>query len=204
MTAYAMKPIFIDRDGYLQWLKSWAAVYENLSQNIAMRKIKVKDYQRHHSEYLNVREIYKAAPEPSDELREKYLDLGRRSVQLSEMQRDLIHFRTVARKMMTLRNEALLRRDRILAMRKQIIEQPFPFEIERCDRVDFHFNKISLEFTWMPNWTVKAKGKTYYVSDLMSEIGFSTRNREVGQTKGEIRFRNVRLVIDSNGVAKVS
>lgn len=194
MTAYAMKPNFIDREEYLIWMRSWKAMYARLSESILQRKRQVKSYQRLWDKWHQMNR----SGDKSDFALQYNIN------QLADLQRELIHFSSVATKMLTLRQEALLRRDRILEMHREVYSQPFPLEISECDRVDFHFNKISLEFPWMPNWTLKTKGRTYYIRDLISEIGFSTRNREHGQTKGEIRFRKVSLTIDRDGVAKVS
>lgn len=49
------------------------------------------------------------------------------------------------------------------------------FEHEKRERCVFHFNKASNTDDSIPMWTVKHKGKTYYVNHLDSEVGFSQR-----------------------------
>jgi hypothetical protein len=172
MSVNALKPNFTDREGYLAWRKSWRLVYRELSRRILVRKEEVAELQR---QYL---------PEAPKGQRELHL-----------MRRD-------ATKMMTLLDEAKLRRDRIIDMARQIAEQPFPLEMV-ADRIDFYFNKGSIEFQMLPPWIVKAKGRIFYVQDFISEIGFSTKNKPDGPTRGLLRFRKGKLLIDDQGVARL-
>ena len=173
MSAYAMKPNFTTRQEYLSWKKSWKTIYSRLSDQIRRRKLAVKEAQRAGS---------------SDARR---------------MQKELRYIRSDANKLMLLLGEAKIRRDRILQMQRDLAEQnaSFPLVLGDCKNIDFFFNKGSLEWTFLPQWVVKAKGKSFYVNDLSSAVGFSTRNLATGSTRGMLRFKRAKLRIDQQGVA---
>jgi hypothetical protein len=176
MSVNAMKPTFTDRDGYLRWRDEWAAAYRMLSTQI------VND--RHTIANLARANDPKAAP----------------------IQRELVHKRVMAHKMMTLLNEAKLRRDRILEMHRQIAEQnsKFPMTIEDCRHIDFHFNKGSLEFPFLPMWVLKTKGMTFYINHLEANIPWSTKELPEGSTRGLIRLKNGDITIDADGTATIN
>ena len=92
--------------------------------------------------------------------------------------------------------------DKTEELKAAVAAQPFPVDLGQCPKVDFHFNKIAIEYPFMPHWTVKAKGKTFYVYDFISEVGFTTVNKPEGNTRGLLRFRNGHLTIDEAGVAR--
>ncbi len=171
MSVHALKPTFNDRDSYKAWRASWKTVYSYISADIRRRKLDLKAAQRSGAD-------------------------------TSKMQKSLHLQRRDATKMMTLLSEAKLRRDRIVGMHRQLAEQNalFPMTIE-AKIVDVHYNKISNEFTFMPMWTVKTQGKSFYVNHIDAQMGFSTRELEAGSTRGMLRFRNVSLTIDETGTA---
>lgn len=176
MSVNAMKPTFTDREGYLRWLAEWRLVYKELSAQIAAGK----------------RQVAKASKE--------------RDPAAPKMQRELTIKRVMAHKMMTLLEEAKLRRDRILEMHRQLAEQnaQFPMVLEDCRNIDFHFNKGSLEFPFLPMWTLKTKGKTFYINHIESNIPWSTRELPEGSTRGMIRLKNGEITIDAEGNATIN
>lgn len=174
-SVYALKPKFADKDGYREWRASWRMIYQHLSEVIRLRKLEVKALQR-----------------SGDPLAAK-------------KQQSLALMRADARKMMTILGEAKLRRDRILEMKDQLKKQNESFPITFEARVaDFHFNKVVLEFPWMPKWVIKANGKSYYIDHLSANMGFDTRELESGSTLGMIRFRKCLITIDRDNVAHMS
>lgn len=171
-SVYALKPTFADRNGYIEWRNSWKTIYGYISEGIRRRKDELKVLQR--------------AGDPA----------------AGKLQKTLRLMRADARKLMTILGEAKLRRDRILAMQAQMAEQLETFPITFDARVaDFHFNKVVLEFPWMPKWVIKANGKTYYVEHLAAEMGFDTRELDKGSTLGMLRFRKCRITLDRDNVA---
>lgn len=119
-------------------------------------------------------------------------------------QKELVHHRAVGRKMMALLTEAELRKERILGMMRNINDQGFPLDLGACKNVDFHFNRGANEFPFLPQWVIKAKGKSYYVGVVNSTIPWTTHEKLNGSTKGVIRFKNARVVIDELGVASLT
>lgn len=110
----------------------------------------------------------------------------------------------MAAKSRGLRQSARERMAKIDGMHRQMAAQvaTFPLTIENCPAIDFHFNKISIEFGFMPPWVVKAKGKTFYVSNVdFDSIGTTRETPEHASTKGSIRFRRATLAIDAQGMA---
>ena len=176
MSAMAMKPTFTDKEGYLRWKAQWKTVYKQLSADIRRAKCEAANAAR------------TGSPEAP------------------KLQRDLALMQAMGHKMMSVLEEGKLRRDRILEMHKQLAEQNalFPLDLGKCRTIDFHFNKGSLEFPFLPMWTVKAQGKTFYIHHLDSNVPFSTRELPEGSTRGMIRFRNCNLLIDSEGTAILS
>jgi len=171
-----MKPTFSDREGYLRWRAEWKTVYTELSAQIVAGKRKIA------------------------------LALRERNPAAGAMQRELVHKRVMASKMMTLMEEAKLRRDRILEMHKALAEQNalFPMVLEDCRNIDFHFNKGSLEYPFLPMWTLKTKGKTFYINHIEANIPWSTRELPEGSTRGMIRLKNGEITIDAEGNATIN
>lgn len=95
---------------------------------------------------------------------------------------------------------------RIREMHAQLAEQmaSFPLTIE-APSIDFHFNKVSLEFPFMPAWTLKAKGRSFYVRHVDFEcVGTTRETPGHPSTKGAIRFRQVVLDLSTDGSARIS
>jgi hypothetical protein len=176
MSANAMKPLFTDREGYLAWRAEWRTVYAVLTAQIVKGKAAVK---------VAHREKNPAAP---------------------AIQKELVLQRVMARKMMTLLEEAVLRRDRILAMHKQLAEQnaQFPLVLEDCRNIDFHFNKGSLEFPFLPMWVLKTKGMSFYINHIEANIPWNTRELPEGATRGMIRLKNGEITISEDGTATIN
>lgn len=217
MTAYGLKPTFVDREGYKNWKKQWSRTYNALCWQIKSKKKEVKNLQKSWEDYKLVSKkdvhnwperIHDPSYDPvmMQKLRTDYMKLtgyhpagsGRSA------QHKLDQHRGVGKKMMLLLKEAHLRRDRIIAMKKEIEEQPFPLELENCRNVDFHYNKGAGEFPFLPMWTIRVKGKSYYVHEVNATVPWTTRERENGSTKGVLRFPKCSVYIDENGVAKIS
>jgi hypothetical protein len=199
MSVYAMKPTFTDRESYLAWRGQWKKIYNALSQRIRLRKHAVKHLQRSACATCQGSGMFVMGDKTHN-----CVCGGQSGKDAAKAQKDLFLMRRDATKLLTLLDEAKLRRDRIIAMCKSIDEQPFPLDVGLCSKIDFHFNKVSIEFPYMPHWTVKAKGKTFYVWDFESDIGFSTVNKDEGNTRGLLRFRRGNLRIDEQGVAHLT
>lgn len=196
MTAFNLKPKFTDKAGYLQWRGVWSETYKRCQQDILRRKHRVKQCQR-------ALVIYRAFLFSNGELPTPHCTVVSNAQALEALQRELIHFRSVGRKMMTLLGEGLARRDRIIAMQAAVAAQPFPLDLGACQRVDFHFNRGHNEFPFLPMWVIRAKGKSYYVNEVEASVPWTTKARENGSTKGVMRFPSCSVEIDSTGVAKL-
>lgn len=69
----------------------------------------------------------------------------------------------------------------------------------------FHFNKGHLADPTIPMWTLKAKGKTYYVNHVECDIPWSTKETpDNPSTKGSIKVKNCLLTIDADNNANLS
>jgi hypothetical protein len=170
-----MKPTFIDKEGYIQWIATWKKVYARMSKDIRRDKAKLKEMAR--------------ANHP----------------ETAQFQHELAQARAIATKFLTLRQEAKERAERIVSMHKQLAEQnaSFPMTIEDCRTIDFHFNKGSLEYTFLPMWTLKTKGMTFYINHISCNSPWDTRELAEGSTRGMIRIRNSDISIDANGIATI-
>ena len=127
------------------------------------------------------------------------ISAGRPAAQIEDM-------RVMAAKSRGLRQSARDRWAKILGMHQGLRAQAalFPMTIENCPSVDFHFNKVSLEFDFMPAWVVKTKGKSFYVTSVEFDATGTTRETpDHASTKGSIRFRRSTLVIDATGAATI-
>ena len=174
MAVAALKPNFTDRDSYLSWRMFWKIVYRRITHDIRKAKRRTR--------YAQMAGVEQA----------------------SAMQRELFLLRRDACRLMTLLDEAYQRRDRIMKMRRDIEEQPFPLEIKDCRSVDFHWNKVCLKFPFMPPWVILAKGKQWLVNEINSDVGFEVRNTPNKSTKGSVRVRNVSITISANGCANIN
>lgn len=113
----------------------------------------------------------------------------------------------MASKSRGLRQSARDRMTRIEAMHKQLAAQAasFPLTIENCPAIDFHFNKVSIEFDFMPAWVIKTKGRTYYCRHVdFATTGTTRETPGHASTKGAIRFRRSTLTVDVDGCATIS
>lgn len=180
MSAHGMHPKFNDLDSYKAWLSTWRKLYKEASRDIRKTKHDLKQMQR---------------TQPM-------------AAETAQKQRQLLTKRVMAHKMMTLHKDAKIRWQRILDMQRQMDEQnaSFPLDLGKCPVIDFHFNKIAIEFPWMPVWTLKTKGKTFYLPHVdFRNVSLSTRETpDHPATKGSLRFRHCYLVIDKDGTAIMS
>jgi len=68
----------------------------------------------------------------------------------------------------------------------------------------FHFNKKHLEDTTVPMWILMAKGKTYYVDHVTSNLPWTTKETPLNvRTKGAIKFKNALLRLE-DGAAEIT
>lgn len=75
------------------------------------------------------------------------------------------------------------------------------FKSEKKDRVVFHYNKKHNEDSTIPTWVVKHKGETYYVNNIDSNVGFSTKETpDNDHTKGSILFKGILQIENNNGI----
>lgn len=73
-----------------------------------------------------------------------------------------------------------------------------------CDNVVFHFNKAHLSDPAIPMWSIKAKGKTFYVNHVDCNLPWSTKETpDNNHTKGSIKIRDCVLTIDSENCASI-
>ncbi|RYD45276.1 MAG: hypothetical protein EOP83_30950, partial [Verrucomicrobiaceae bacterium] len=152
-----MHPKFGTIAEYREWRKNWTILHKDHTRRIRAKRKALRASQR-------AADNFPLGPRPLSEAMRK-------------VQSELVIERAMGHKMMTLLKDAKLRAQRIYEMKKSIVEQnaAFPLTIE-APSFDFHFNKISLEFPFMPMWTVKTRGKTYYVDHLdFSQANGTTR-----------------------------
>lgn len=73
-----------------------------------------------------------------------------------------------------------------------------------CRDLVFHFNKKHLEDASIPMWTIKTRGKSYYVNHVSANMPWSTKETpDNTSTKGSIKFKNVHLKIDQENCAEL-
>lgn len=175
MSVYNMKPYFVDAQSYREWRSGWLELYTVVSMDNRTSKLKIKSLQR--------------SGEPT-------------RTTAKEMK-----FKSItARKLMTVLDEAKIRWNNIREMKKGLEEQKasYPVTLPECKNIDFHFNKIAIEFPFMPSWILKIKGKSYYVIEVEANIPFSTRLKETGSTRGVIRFKRATAYISKDGIATLT
>ncbi len=175
MSVHGMQPKFVDYMGYQAWRSDWRELYAHASSEVRQSKYQIKALQR--------------AGEPAGKL-----------------QREHLHKRAIVRKLMTALETAKIRWQQIKGMKQGIKAQAseFPLEIEGKN-IDFHFNKKSIEFDFIPMWVVKARGKTFYVHHMDCQTGFTTRETpDHPSTKGSLRVKRGTLRIDAEGNAVIS
>ena len=73
-----------------------------------------------------------------------------------------------------------------------------------CKDLVFHFNKKHLEDDTIPMWIIMAKGKTYYVDHVTSNLPWTTKETPLNiRTKGAIKFKNALLQLE-DGSAEIT
>lgn len=167
MSAFGMKPTFGDLDGYRSWLKTWKALYRRVSGDIRKARNTTKSAQRS-------------------------------GIDEAKQQRELHYKRAMALKLNSTLVDARIRRKRIIEMKAAMAAQTAlePIMESDCRNLDFHFNKASIEFpNVLPEWTIKTKGKTYYVRTVDANVPWTTRLTDKGSTKGMIRLKKCKLRI---------
>lgn len=174
MSAFDMKPKFGDLAGYRKWKSGWVKLFISVSADIRSAKMEVKRLQR----------------SGDDAARKKH--------------RELIFARAMGRKLMDLLQDAKARLQRIVDMQKQIETQrtQFPLVFENTT-VDFHYNRASNDFSVLPMWVVKTKGKTFYVDHVTANAPWSTHERPDSSTRGLMRFRRCNLILNENNTAEI-
>lgn len=169
------KPKFNKLDDFWQWKREWADYYVQFSEQIRQQKRVVKNHQR-------------------------------RGCHTALQQRKLTYMRKNAQLLMKLLEEGWQeyhRRKQGMAELQEQLDQ-YPMHIPKAREVVFHFNKGHLFNDLLPMWTVKCKGKTYYVHHVTSTATWSTKETpNHPSTKGSIKFKNVAVDIDSEGTAHI-
>lgn len=188
MSVYGMQPKFVDYAGYSAWRSEWRELYAHASAEVRESKHRIKHFER----FITKKEDSDSRDRSCDNVARLRVEHG--------------HKRAIARKLMTALETAKIRWQQIKDMKKGVEEQKkeFPLEVE-SKNIDFHFNKKSMEFDFVPMWVVKARGKTYYVSHMDCQTGFTTRETpEHPSTKGSLRVKRGTLRIDAEGNAVIS
>jgi hypothetical protein len=197
MSVNGLKPHFTDIDGYKAWRTQFNNVYQELARRIREQKKALRTAQQRHSKSAIVNGSIASVQSMVNTHDYNH------SIVLKELAKRK-SMTVNAHKLCTVLNEAKLRMAGITKMKKEMnahLEQ-FPIRIDECDRVDFHFNKKHLEYSWIPMWVLKTKGKTFYVHHVNALCPWSTRETpDNDATKGSIRLRNCSLDIDAQGVA---
>jgi hypothetical protein len=197
MSVNGLKPQFTDIDGYKAWRKQFNNVYQELARRIRHQKKVLRTAQQRYSNTSQ-------AIGPIARVHNQVVAHSANHIALMREMEKRKSMTVNAHKLCTLLNEAKLRMASITKMKKDMtahLEQ-FPIRIEECDRVDFHFNKKHLEYSWIPMWVLKTRGKTFYVNHVNALCPWSTRETpDNDATKGSIRLRNCSLDIDALGVA---
>lgn len=178
MSAYGLHPTFDDLDGYRAWRAQWRVLYGKLTTDIRRLKRRLVRSQRANPGAQATHDLHKK----------------------------LHGQRVMATKALTLLETAKQRWKRILDMHAQIEGQmgSFPQVIESCPVIDFHFNRGSIEFRFLPMWTVKARGRTFYVHHVDFDATGTTREMpDHPSTKGLIRFRHANLELLPDGSARI-
>jgi hypothetical protein len=197
MSVNGLKPTFTDINGYKEWRKQFNNVYQELARRIRQQKKALRTAQQRYSNTAVA-----AGP-----IARVHNQVVAHSANHTAMMREMEKRKSMtvnAYKLCTLLDEAKKRMAGITQMKKDMNTHlaQFPIRIEECDRVDFHFNKKHLEYSWIPMWVLKTKGKTFYVHHVNALCPWTTRETpENDATKGSIRLRNCSLEIDAEGVA---
>ena len=201
MSVHGMKPLFNNYEGYQEWRRDLRGLYAHANQDVRESKNKIKALQR---EIAAEQSILRA--NDADHMGNQ-INLNFAKDELAETMKEHRYKRATVRKLMTVLEEANIRWSNIRAMYQGVKNQmkEFPLAIESTRNIDFHFNKKSLEFDFVPTWVVKAQGKTFYVHHVDCQTGFTTRETpDHPSTKGSIRVRRGSLNLDAEGNAVIS
>jgi len=199
MSVHGIQPKFTDYKGYQAWRSDWRELYAHAGSEVRQSKYGIKALQRE-LDRIQTSLILDRSNE------EKLAALEEVKSQLSRAMKEHGYKRAIARKLMTALDTAKIRWQQIRDMKRGIQEQAreFPLEVE-AKNIDFHFNKKSIEFDFVPAWVVKARGKTYYVGHMDCQTGFTTRETpEHPSTKGSLRVKRGTLSIDDQGSATIN
>ena len=75
----------------------------------------------------------------------------------------------------------------------------------QCKDLVFHFNKGHLTDPTIPMWVIKSHGVTFYVNHVSAEIPWTTKETPDNEnTKGSLKFKKCKLVIDQDNNATIS
>jgi len=187
MNVHGIQPKFTDYKGYSEWRSDWRELYAHASSEVRGSKYRIKSFER-------------VVEKQTGKEREVICD------NIGRLKAEHVHKRAIARKLMTALEVAKVRWNQIKAMKQGVKDQAkeFPLELE-SKNIDFHFNKKSMEFDFIPMWVVKARGKTFYVNHMDCQAGFTTRETpDHPSTKGSLRVKRGTLVIDAAGNAVIN
>ena len=188
MSVHGMQPKFVDFKGYSEWRSDWRELYAHAASEVRASKYLIKHFERMLQQVND------------EDTRLTYCS------NIGKMRAEHVHKRAIVRKLMTALETAKIRWSQIKAMKAGIQEQAkeFPLEVE-AKNIDFHFNKKSMEFDFVPMWVVKARGKTFYVHHMDCQAGFTTRETpEHPSTKGSLRVKRGTLSISAEGHAVIN
>ena len=200
MSIYGMKPQFTTFEGYKEWRKQWAKVYNDITNRIQRQKKQVifmlAQYKKVENEW-EAKRMFDSSVKYSNPYWAQYEKAVGTRRRMS----------VAAFKLNTVLEEGKKRMASITAMKKSMQEHQaqFPITIEGCDKVEFHFNKKNLEFPWIPMWVIKTKGNSFYCHHVNANCPWSTRETpDHDSTKGSIRFRQCNVHIDAEGIATIT
>lgn len=84
--------------------------------------------------------------------------------------------------------------------KKYLGHLPLALKKPKGEEIVMSFNKKHNEDQSIPPWMVKTKGKTHYLSHIVSETGFSTKETPLNpHTKGSIKFKGTLTVSENIG-----
>ncbi len=176
MSVNDMKPKFTDAKGYREWRASWRELYNIVSEDNRSSKYRLKDLQRQEQN-------------------------------TGPLAKEMKYKRVTAHKLMSALEDAKIRWQSILKMKQGLEEQraTYPVVLDGCKNIDFHFNKKSVEFPFVPAWVVKAKGFSFYVHHVDCNTPWTTRERpDHPSTKGSIRIKKGNITITSESIAVIT
>ena len=177
MSVSGLKPTFTDKASYKAWKGDRELLYKEASRICKARKTALRDAQRRSLKHI-----------------------------IPKLSREYHESRIISWKLNSLLIDGKIRRDKILAWQNEIKESQeiFPLKIQDCRVVDIHFNKKHLEFSFIPMWVIKTKGKQYFVNNVSCKKEWTTTERDSGMTRGTIRVRHAEVNIDINGHAVIT